>query len=58
MNLNMIDEYRLAIHPVILGEGVPLFNEIKRGIGLSLKKVQTSPSGVVLLHYERKDENL
>jgi dihydrofolate reductase len=55
MNLNIIDEYRLAVHPVILGEGVPLFNEIKRRIGLGLKNVQTSPSGVVLLHYERED---
>lgn len=29
MNLKLIDEIRVAVHPIILGEGNPLFKEIK-----------------------------
>jgi len=54
MKLNLIDEYRLSIHPILLGEGKPLFTDTNR-LGLKLIKVNTYPSGVVQLIYHRDD---
>ena len=51
MNLGLIDVFRLAVHPVILGSGKPLFNNIKERSELELMEVKTSGSGVVLLIY-------
>ena len=53
MNLGLIDEFRLAVHPVILGEGKPLFNEIRNRVNLKLLSVKSSSSGVTVLIYER-----
>lgn len=52
INLGLVDIYRLAVHPVILGAGKPLFDDIRKKVGLKLIGVQTSGSGVVLLNYE------
>jgi dihydrofolate reductase len=54
MNLGLIDAYLLAVHPIILGAGKPLFSGIKDRIGLKLKEVITSKSGVIVLDYEKK----
>ena len=51
MNLGLIDIFRLAVHPVILGSGKPLFNNTKDRSELKLMEVKTSKSGVVLLIY-------
>jgi len=37
--LNLIDEYQLAIHPIILGRGLPLFKNIRDKINLTLLKL-------------------
>jgi len=50
--LNLIDEYQLAIHPIILGHGLPLFKNIRDKINLTLLKTKTFGSGVVALYYE------
>ncbi len=52
INLGLIDVYRLAVYPVILGSGKPLFNEIKKTVRLKNAKATVSRSGVVLLIYE------
>lgn len=54
LNDNLIDTYRLAVHPVILGSGKPLFKNIEKRINLKLADVKTSKSGVVLMTYVAK----
>jgi dihydrofolate reductase len=51
-NLNLIDEYQLAIHPVILGAGLPLFKNICERKYLKLKDTRVYSSGLVILYYD------
>lgn len=52
---NLIDDYWLLVNPVILGEGIPMFANVKQKINLELKESKTFSSGVVCLHYTSKD---
>jgi dihydrofolate reductase len=51
--LDLIDEYRLYVHPVLLGRGTPLFRPADAPAGLRLLETRTFGNGVVLLRYER-----
>jgi dihydrofolate reductase len=51
IDLGLVDEYRLSVHPVILGEGKPLFSDIKQRMELKLANTRTFSSGVVQLIY-------
>jgi dihydrofolate reductase len=51
IDLDLVDEYQLWVHPVILGKGKPLFRQLKDGFALKLLKSKTFKSGVVLLYY-------
>lgn len=51
---NLIDEYWLFINPILLGQGIPLFKNIKDRTALTLVKSKIFASGVVCLHYEVK----
>ncbi|WP_206614406.1 dihydrofolate reductase family protein [Chitinophaga barathri] len=52
LNLDLIDEYRLAVHPVILGNGKPLFQDIAGKHRLTLVETKGYKSGVVLQTYK------
>ncbi|WP_240415979.1 dihydrofolate reductase family protein [Paenibacillus periandrae] len=51
INLGLVDEFRLSVHPVILGEGKPLFIDIKQRLNLKMVNTKTFSSGVVQLIY-------
>lgn len=50
---DLIDEYRLFVHPVLIGRGKPLFRTADTRTALELAGTRTFGSGVVLLHYRR-----
>lgn len=51
MNLGLVDELSLAVHPILLGGGKPLFNNIKDRIKLTLVDTKTFSTGLVSLTY-------
>ncbi len=50
--LGLIDEIRLFIAPIVLGNGNPIFKGLKARLPLKLVKTQTFRSGNVLLYYQ------
>lgn len=49
--LGLVDEYRLRVHPVLVGGGTPLFPSAGRREDLELVDTRTFASGVVHLRY-------
>ena len=56
MGNDLIDEYRLMIHPVVLGSGVRLFREGNPRRPLALTDSKTSTTGVLITTYRPADE--
>lgn len=54
--LGLIDEYQLCVHPVILGNGLPLFKNISDRIILKLIKTKSFSSGAITLYYEPSEQ--
>ena len=52
MKLNLIDEYQLCVHPVVVGGGLPLFENINDKTIFKLIKTKTFSGGAVTLYYE------
>ena len=48
----LLDELRLAVHPVAVGKGRRLFEESDEQITLNLIETKTSKTGVVILAYQ------
>lgn len=51
MQLGLIDGYWLFVNPVILGQGIPLFADIKSKINLKLLNTHQFACGVTELNY-------
>jgi dihydrofolate reductase len=51
INLGLVDEFRLSVHPVVLGEGKPLFVDMQQRLNFTLVDARTFSSGVVQLRY-------
>jgi len=51
INAELVDELRLAVHPVILGAGKPLFQHITKRASLRLESVIASKNGVAQMTY-------
>ncbi|MBI3579636.1 MAG: dihydrofolate reductase [Ignavibacteriales bacterium] len=54
IDLDLIDEYRLTVNPVVLGNGIPMFKGVKEKIILKLLDTKALNNGVVTFHYETK----
>ena len=52
MKEDLIDEFRLMVHPLILGRGKRLFNDGIETTGLKCVEAKAFSSGVVLLRYQ------
>lgn len=50
---NLVDDYWLFVNPVLLGQGIPMFKNIKEKTKLQLVESTTFKSGVVSLHYKK-----
>jgi dihydrofolate reductase len=49
--LDLIDEYRVMVHPVLVGGGIPFFPRQERRVDLELVETRTFSSKVVYLRY-------
>jgi dihydrofolate reductase len=52
MQNDLVDEYRLMVHPVVLGNGKRLFRDGSKKIPLRLIDSTTSSTGVLILIYQ------
>ncbi|MNY63947.1 hypothetical protein D3C86_2009810 [compost metagenome] len=52
MQLNLIDEYKISVSPVLIGSGLPLFQGIKEKVKLKLIENKTFDSGALGLVYQ------
>jgi dihydrofolate reductase len=52
MRLNLIDEHRIMVNPVVLGSGTPLFQGVDGRLNLKLISARPFTSGNVLLTYQ------
>jgi dihydrofolate reductase len=51
INANLVNEIILPIHPVILGNEIPLFKDIEKQLILQLLGSNTFKSGSMQMHY-------
>ncbi len=53
LQIGLVDELMLAIHPVLLGGGKPMLNGLPGRIPLQFSRAETFSSGLVQLYYHR-----
>jgi len=54
LNLALVDEMQLAVHPLFLGKGKPLFSGMKSRIGLELVDSKVYTTGLVQMSYRTR----
>jgi dihydrofolate reductase len=54
MNQRLVDEYAISVHPVILGDGIPLFRGPLPHQDLVLRGVKSYDSGLLQINYTRQ----
>ena len=52
VQMDLVDEHRVMVNPVLLGNGNPLFKNMEARVNLRLLQSRTFKSGNVLLYYE------
>lgn len=52
LKLGLIDDFKLAIVPILLGDGIRLFGDLPSDIDLELTHTKAFPSGLVELRYK------
>jgi dihydrofolate reductase len=55
VRLGLVDEYRLLVHPVALGRGLPLFSAIATPLDLELVDLKRFSGGAVAHVYTKRD---
>lgn len=52
MNLHLLDELQLCVHPVLASGGLPLFEHLNDRNELKLSKTKTFNEGAIILYYQ------
>jgi len=52
LSQGLIDEYRVVLNPVLIGNGKPLFPGLKQQLKLKLASTRQFASGVIVLYYQ------
>jgi dihydrofolate reductase len=53
LNAGLVDELQLAVHPLLLGSGKPLFKDLEGRMPWKLADAKTYDSGLVQLFYQK-----
>ena len=53
-SLDLVDDYRFVVHPVVAGHGPYLFPGLQPSLRLGFVAATTLKSGIVALHYRRR----
>ncbi len=54
MRLGLIDEYRIYVHPIVIGAGKPLFPRSGPSVNLRLLETSAFGNSVLLLRYRKE----
>lgn len=54
MNEGLVDELALAIHPIVLGQGKPLFTNVQQRVLYKLESVKPYDTGLAIVNYVLK----
>lgn len=55
---NLLDEYQILVHPIVVGHGLPLFKDIEERVELTFLNSKPLECGAVLSYYApRKNDN-
>ncbi|WP_128546897.1 dihydrofolate reductase family protein [Larkinella soli] len=57
LEAGLIDEIRVFIHPILLGEGIPMIQPTHRRQSFRFVRSHAFENGLVELHYEKLPEN-